>query len=96
MAEQSSDISHHNESDPHAGMDEPDSDFVINKNFKGFRKKFKGVNIETGNLDSPISSQLSDGDSEIWRTTSEKEFSVAPKLTTNSEVIWNSSGWCLQ
>ena len=64
MEEQYSNISHHNETDHQTGMDEPDSEFVINKNFKGFRKKFKGVNIETGNLDSPISSQQSDGD--LW------------------------------
>ena len=92
MAEEYSNISQQNEDERRKVMDEPDGDFVISKNFKGFRKKFKGVDIETGNLDSPISSQLSEVESDIWRTTSEKEYSVAPTLTTNSEVLWNSSG----
>ena len=92
MAEEYSNVSHSNENDPNKDMDEPDSDFVINKNFKGFRKKFKGVDIETENLDSPISAQLSDNNAEVWHSTSQKKYTMSPELTTNSEVIWNSSG----
>ena len=90
--EECSNIIHQIDGEHKDDVDEPDSDFVISKNFTGFRKKFKGVDIETQNLDSPISTAFSENDSETWRTTSEKEFTVAPKLTTNSEVIWNNSG----
>ena len=90
--EECSNIIHQIDGEHKDGMDEPDNDFVISKNFTGFRKKFKGVDIETQNLDSPISTAFSENDSEIWHTTSEKEFTVAPKLTKNSEVIWSNAG----
>ena len=92
MAEEYSNVSPSNENDPNTDMDEPDSDFVINKNFKGFRKKFKGVDIDSENLESPISTQQSKNDSDVWHTTSQKKYTMSPELTTNSEVIWNSSG----
>ena len=45
MAEEIAESQHISDALLKESLDEPDSEFIINKNFKGVRKKFKGIDI---------------------------------------------------
>ena len=81
-----------NVGDAEEEIDEPDSAFIINKNFKGVRKKFKGSNIDTTNVRSFNSNPGSENEFETWGSTSSKTFSVDPEFQTHSQVMWNHAG----
>ena len=92
MAEGRLDNQHLYEVNHEEEIDEPDSAFIINKNFKGVRKKFKGPDINTDNMDSPNSIPSSENEFETWHTTSFKSYAVSPKFQTHSEVMSNDAG----
>ena len=92
MAEVRLENQHLNEGTDKEEIDEPDSAFIINKNFKGVHKKFKGPDINTDKMDSPNSIPSSENEFETWHTTSFKSYAVSPKFQTNSDVMLNDAG----
>ena len=74
-------------------VDEPDSEFIISKNFKGIRKKVHGINTKFENHDTQNHSPYL-GTNDTFTTPSLESFpnSSATYFSSNSDLKFASTG----